>query len=327
MSPSSSSSQQQQHQQLTLYNTGPILLRPQETPSDVICSICMSIPLDPVITPECQHLFCYDCIRQSIKEHQPCCPIDRTPCLLDSLKRIGQDCSPFIHRIWCNVQVKCENCIKGCCWIGSIADYTKHYENDCHYNTNNTINNIKMNRRMPKRQYNGTNYIEDDVEYELHGTNYVEDDDEYELRNLEIEMKNVILEEKVRELENKNETLANTLSEYKRNERMKEQMDQNTLRPTTGTFDIHYNYSSRNIIKLNEFIATYLEDKPNIVSSQRIFLCVQRCHTYYKKAYKKNHPEGYKLDVRMLLATCAACNWFTANQFSHIREWLNDGDW
>jgi Zinc finger, C3HC4 type (RING finger) len=286
---------------------GPTLLRPQETPTDVICSICMSISIHPVVTPQCEHLFCYDCIRQSMKEH-PYCPIDRKPCKLESLKRI-QDCSPFIHRIWCSVQVKCAFSIRGCCWIGSIADYMKHYQSDCHFNTTNKNKNNNLHRKMLRKYYAG-NMIEDD------------DDEDHE-KNLEVEIKMFCLEEKVRELEKKNESLATSLVEYKKNERLKEENDQDTLRPTIGAFDIHYNYSSRNIVKLNQLIATYLEDKPNIVDRNRIFSCVRSNFIFYiRKSKKKFHPEGFQLDTHMLLATCLACNWFTPNQFRLIRQWL-----
>jgi hypothetical protein len=101
----------------------PDLLKPDNVPNDVICSICMNVPTQPVLTP-CDHMFCKGCLQQAV-QRQPCCPIDRKPCTDGDIVplRVGS----FPHRIWSAVEVKCE--AEACPWSGSIADFEEHCRN------------------------------------------------------------------------------------------------------------------------------------------------------------------------------------------------------
>ena len=100
----------------------PIVLRPDQVPEDLTCTICMTVAMDPRITP-CQHVFCKSCINSALDISQ-LCPIDRQECSIHQLVPL-QGC---LFRIWSNIQVKCGN--GGCTWNGSIEDYLNHV-NQC----------------------------------------------------------------------------------------------------------------------------------------------------------------------------------------------------
>ena len=103
----------------------PIALHPENIPEDLICSICMTLPAKPLITP-CHHIFCQHCIHQALR-HQLICPIDRQPCYIDQLRSLDG----ALSRIWGAIQVKCGGCERGCAWRGPIADYAVHAQHNC----------------------------------------------------------------------------------------------------------------------------------------------------------------------------------------------------
>ena len=117
-------------------NSGPVILKPSEVPEDIICSICMTVPQDPVVTTKCDHVFCRNCLYQSIQQAGPFCPIDRNVCRFDD-DVINLKEGTFIYRIWCNVQVKCQYYHRGCSWTGSIQDFVKSHKESCFYNNTN----------------------------------------------------------------------------------------------------------------------------------------------------------------------------------------------
>ena len=102
---------------------GAILASPEsleKVSEDMICSICFSLPIDPVLTP-CHHMFCEGCIHEALDATQQC-PLDRNPCEQHELKPL----EGFSRRIWGNIQVKCGNHNDGCAWTGPIGDYATH---------------------------------------------------------------------------------------------------------------------------------------------------------------------------------------------------------
>ena len=103
--------------------TGPVLLRPEEVPKDLICLICMTLPVKPVVISSCEHLFCKDCLQQALQT-QSSCPVDRSPCGASQVQPLREGSLPY--RIWSSVPVKCEKHDSGCAWTGSIAEYSNH---------------------------------------------------------------------------------------------------------------------------------------------------------------------------------------------------------
>jgi len=91
-------------------------------PEDLICSICMSLPMDPVLTPG-DYMFCRPCIKKALSRSSEC-PVTRQPCTANDLRAL----SGFNRRLWSSVQVRCGHHGKGCAWRGSIADYCAHLD-------------------------------------------------------------------------------------------------------------------------------------------------------------------------------------------------------
>lgn len=96
----------------------------QEIPGDLKCSICLEVPLRPMITP-CDHLFCDTCIQRALIS-QDSCPNCRSPCGLFDTRRLKN--GSLLHRVWGGIKVNCSNHDGACPWKGSISDYMKHTE-------------------------------------------------------------------------------------------------------------------------------------------------------------------------------------------------------
>ena len=98
----------------------PVPVNEDSLPDDLICSICMTLPVDPVLTPS-NYMFCRSCIHTSLERKEEC-PVTRSHCCAGSLR------SPegFVRRLWSSVQVKCGRHGNGCAWTGSVADYPAH---------------------------------------------------------------------------------------------------------------------------------------------------------------------------------------------------------
>eukprot|EP00984_Skeletonema_dohrnii_P019971 scaffold9663_cov73-Skeletonema_dohrnii-CCMP3373.AAC.1 len=101
----------------------PVTLNQENIPDDLICSICLTVPADPLVTP-CDHMFCKPCIHQALNDRN-LCPIDRRPCTVGQLKQL----EGLSFRVWSGIQVKCGGRESGCAWRGSIADYATHTQN------------------------------------------------------------------------------------------------------------------------------------------------------------------------------------------------------
>lgn len=91
-----------------------------------------------------------------------------------------------------------------------------------------------------------------------------------------------------------------------------------TLR--TATHDITSSTS------LTQLIARYLEEKPQQINANRVYNNVKACYDDLQKDCADN-PIHYTLDMRMLLATCAASTWFSKNQEDDMCEWLRARGW
>ncbi|KAL7499493.1 hypothetical protein ACHAWT_007774 [Skeletonema menzelii] len=113
----------------------PVPLHENNVPTDLICSICMTVPAEPRITP-CNHLFCQKCIRQALDDKY-LCPIDRQPCSPHQLRPLDG----LLSRVWGGIQVKCGHHEYGCAWRGSISDYSAHTENNCSVIKHPTVKN------------------------------------------------------------------------------------------------------------------------------------------------------------------------------------------
>ena len=98
----------------------PVPINEDAVPDDLICSICMALPVDPILTPG-DYMFCRSCIHTSLMRKEEC-PVTRSHCCALCI----QSPEGFVRRLWSSVQVKCGRHGNGCAWTGSVADYPAH---------------------------------------------------------------------------------------------------------------------------------------------------------------------------------------------------------
>ncbi|KAI9270468.1 hypothetical protein BDA99DRAFT_501856 [Phascolomyces articulosus] len=95
--------------------------------SNLICCICQSPFVDPVVLP-CGHTFCTICIHQAC-EASSVCPIDRSAISISDIR-------PAV-KIVCNMvnelSVECPRSEEGCDYIGQRQFIENHVKNDCLY--------------------------------------------------------------------------------------------------------------------------------------------------------------------------------------------------
>jgi hypothetical protein len=269
----------------------PDLLKPDDVPNDVICSICMNVPTQPVLTP-CDHMFCKGCLQQAV-QIQPCCPVDREACTdVDIVPlRVGS----FPHRIWSAVEVKCE--AEACPWSGSIADFEDHCRN-CEVQKATKSSRLQLRVLEAENQKN-------------------------RMKVIELRFINKELLDRVADLDTANRTLETALDSEK--ELRRQENRRQAHRPASGVM-VHYNFNRTNVVQLSQFISRYLENKPAEVDANKIFNCIRSCYMDLKKNYEDN-PEHYEIDMRMLVATCHASTWFTDKQTNNFWNWLCERNW
>ena len=247
----------------------PIVLRPEEVPEDLICSICLTLPVEPILTP-CEHIFCKDCIHQAL--HRRCqCPVDRIPCHQTQIVPLRG----MLYRIWSGVVVKCGNHAEGCAWTGSIGDYPKH---------------AKCCRGHCRVNVPTTAIIEQWIEQAV----------AYRLQHARIE--NMQLRRQL-------DIQTQCVQQY-----------QAQFAATMNAPHLCYDYSRGSAVQMSQLISRFLENKPPTIDAARVFDRVRFC--YSDARWKSANPVIYKLDVGMLLATCAASTWFTDSQSKDIEKWL-----
>lgn len=274
----------------------PVPLHQENTPDDLICSICMTLPFDPVITP-CNHVFCKPCISQALQQNN-LCPIDRRPCTSGQLKRLDG----LYLRIWSGIQVKCGNHESGCAWKGCIVDYGAHAENNCTVGRGHN-NSALMEELESLRQKNS------DLHEAFKGVGDILVDHQREVAELQ---------RKISQLQQERDSLQQS------RDSLRAKVSNNSSLPALPVlFRGNYNYKRENVVQLSQLISRYLENKPSAIDQNKIFNCVRTCFMDLEKGYQDN-PAHYYVDVRMLLVTCLASTWFTPNQRSNIENWYRN---
>ncbi len=272
-------------------------LRPDEVPKDLICSVCLSVPLEPVIVSRCSHVFCKECISESLNHQQCCdqdksCPVCRRECTEGDLLPLEEE-SPLAYRIWSNISVKCEHYEKGCNWIGSILDYRSH--------------KCSCQKKTEEQKREDSEVIRS-----------------LKMENNELKLKNKILAMKNQELEAKSRAY-NWMAVAKELGKLKSIVRRNISFPLENGKG-GYAYGRFNVVPLTKLICQNLEDIPESINPDKIFECIRKIGSDLRKDHKDN-PEHFYIDVRMLLSVCLASTWFTERQLVRIREIAAENGW
>ena len=274
-------------------------LRVEEVPNGLICSICFGIPMKPKITP-CEHVFCDGCAENALAV-TAACPNCRMPCEPNQLCPMPR--GTFMHRAWSTVMVKCLWNENGCGWTGSIVDATNHIGSCVHGQDNDTNPRISL------------------IECEQENTMLKKRNSELETAILELSQQNSVMESAALALMAEMESKTSAL------ERKNMRLSQDLRMQLPILFDDDYDFGRKNVVDLSQLISRYLEDKPDFIDSNRIFICVRNCYTALEKGYK-NNPEFYQGDMKLLLSICiGTVGWFTAKQDDLIFEWVRKQGW
>ena len=99
----------------------PPVLRSEDGPcQDVLtCPICCEIPLRPVVTTPCDHIFCRSCAEHAISNRAEC-PVCRQQMTMRNVKAIAGS----LRRIWERIPVSCP--APKCQWVGMVGNYMAH---------------------------------------------------------------------------------------------------------------------------------------------------------------------------------------------------------
>ena len=99
----------------------PPVLRSEDGPcQDVLtCPVCCEIPLQPIVTSPCDHIFCRSCAEQAISNRAEC-PVCRQQMTMRNVKAMEGP----LRRIWERIPVSCPTI--NCKWVGMVGNYMAH---------------------------------------------------------------------------------------------------------------------------------------------------------------------------------------------------------
>lgn len=95
---------------------------------DLVCSICLLVLCEPVLTSCCGNHFCRACVEQVQRERRPC-PLCNSPTFSTMLDKY------FVRKVN-ELSVACPQKKNGCPWVGSLGDVKKHLDpktGDCKF--------------------------------------------------------------------------------------------------------------------------------------------------------------------------------------------------
>ena len=289
------------------------LVRPAEVPPDLVCAICLSVPLNPSALDMCEHIYCQDCARQSLSR-EPSCPIDRLSCCIDQIKPLRP--SSFAYRIWSSVLVQCEEC-ESCAWTGSIADFAEHQKN--------------CSSTSATRRDSNSLTTEKEQEYLARIDNLT-----WEVSLLNANQRQ--LESTNRRLVARNEELQAASQSKNHALRMTVDVLQTAIlaKDTTGTAadssdaadaSKKCDYDRTSILQLVQQMCQNLESRPVDCSASELFLFVKMIYLDLRNGGKHANNEYFRDDVKLILGVVGASSWFTPPQRAIIKGWCQEQGW
>lgn len=91
-----------------------------DPPDDLVCSICLSVHREPVLTSCCGSHFCFSCVDQVRLKQRPCplCGVQHFTIMLDKY---------FVRKVN-ELKVECKHKERGCLWQGSVNALERHLD-------------------------------------------------------------------------------------------------------------------------------------------------------------------------------------------------------
>lgn len=272
------------------------LARPSEVPSDLICAICMMVPLQPVTLEACEHIFCRDCVGESLKR-QPSCPIDRLACQDHQVHPLRPN--SFAHRIWSSVVVQCERCV----WTGSVADFSEH-QTKCE---GQTILSSQKEREYLAR----IDHLTWEVSFLSNNQR------ELESNNQQLIYRNQELQEALQAKNHALRTTVDVLATAISNSKIDSATAENVL------------YDRSSILQLVQQMCQNLETRPvdTDCSANELFEFVEMIYLDLKTGGKHANNDYFRDDVKLILGVVGASSWFSGPQRAIIQSWCQEQGW
>lgn len=112
-------------------------------PSDLTCSICMSMPIKPC-NLKCGHLFCHSCIRSWFESAKGSPKEYTCPNCNNVNGEVINECF-YLQNLLAEQERCCDNKEQGCKWTGKYKKFNDHANNHCLYES--TICNYKCSKK------------------------------------------------------------------------------------------------------------------------------------------------------------------------------------
>eukprot|EP00270_Netrium_digitus_P006742 TRINITY_DN1944_c0_g1_i1.p1 TRINITY_DN1944_c0_g1~~TRINITY_DN1944_c0_g1_i1.p1 ORF type:complete len:342 (+),score=64.63 TRINITY_DN1944_c0_g1_i1:28-1026(+) len=278
--------------------------------AELFCPICSDLinPQDGTQALPCGHLFCNSCIMRVVRENGEC-PQDRQPLMESQLKKVKEG-NPFVYRLLGRTRVRCQQHDDGCDWVGELSEHCTHSMSCKKAVVSCPRCSCEMTRELLGMHSLGC----EDMEKENERLRQKLAEKSNDMRTLmrKIQEKDVELasvREKLEATSSMNGSLSRRVSDLSSRLRHLE------------AFDWSYSYGGENVVELAQLIARGLMSKPEEIDRNRIFNCIKKC----TDEWRRDTEESLCVcDLRFLLATAAASNWFTYNQMTHIQEWFRE---
>lgn len=269
----------------------------------LLCGICAGVFRKPLVT-HCGHTFCEECLERwmSATSHvDKTCPVCRRDVDLSKTAPVLA-LRAFIE----GLSVECENSINGCTMVLNLGELESHLKS-CRYTLLECNSCDKMFLQSEIHEHRS-------LCVKLSDKSFIDGRVHAEIAAIQKE-----LSQTKKSLQSSEETVRR-LKKSLRDLRVRKQT--RLSQPNAEDFDpawdpdYAYGYSPRSIAHLASFISRFLINKPSYVDLERIFACLKRCFDFY------HNCAAYWQDVHMLLATAAACHWFTESQRATLNTWL-----
>lgn len=269
----------------------------------LLCGICAGVFRKPLVT-HCGHTFCEQCLERwlnATSHVDKTCPVCRRDVNLSKTAPILA-LGAFIE----GLSVECENSINGCTMVLNLGELENHLKS-CSYTLVECSSCDKMfsqneicKHRSLCAKLSDKTFIDGRVHAEIAAIQKELSQTKKSLQSSEETVRR--LKTSLRDLRVRKQTQLS-------------QMNAEDLDPTWDP-DYAYGYSPRSIAHLASFMSRFLINKPSYVDLDRAFVCLKRCFDFY------HNCAAYWQDVHMLLATAAACDWFTDSQRATLDNWL-----
>ncbi|GKY92168.1 hypothetical protein MPSEU_000188100 [Mayamaea pseudoterrestris] len=299
----------------------PVPLKPDEVSAHLTCAICLEVPMSPVAAATCEHMFCQACI-SALKQSSDC-PTCRVP----YTEMVPLKAGSLSYRLWTEITMKCGNHEHGCNWTGSIVDAEAHYKSCQAFGRTKELEQ-KIELFKKECETLKADMKRRDAELGRLTTQLRTANDQSAASSKQRQE----LQSNVRTLKLQVTSLQATMQSrqdeleclHKQIVKWKSHLIGKLLVPEVSLST--YNYGRDSVVALSQIISRFIDNKPDTIDRNKIYGCVRALNDALEKN-RGDNPVGFETNMRMLLVTCLASNWFTNNQCYRFEQWMTKQGW